>query len=69
VVRTAERMKEMVQVNSAGSTRLASSAQELASQAEALQETVGRFQVDPARPVAFVPRRAAGAAAAGAGKA
>jgi methyl-accepting chemotaxis protein len=65
VVRAAERMKDMVQQNTSGSMKLAASAQELASQAESLQEMVARFQLDaptrsavpvpPARP--FVPRR------------
>ena len=61
----AERMKDMVQQNGSGSLRLASSAQELSSQAEALQEMVARFHLEQGPrtvttpTVAFVPRRAA----------
>jgi hypothetical protein len=55
-------MKDLVQQSTLGSTRLAASSQELAAQADALQETVARFQLDgTARvtpmPVAFVPRQ------------
>jgi hypothetical protein len=56
----------MVQQNTSGSMKLASSSQELASQAEALQQVIGRFQIElvqrsapPLPPaVAFAPRRA-----------
>jgi methyl-accepting chemotaxis protein len=63
VVHAAERMKDMVQQNTSGSMKLASSSQELASQAEGLQEVVSRFHIDQAPraaapPVTLVPRRA-----------
>ena len=62
-------MKDLVQQSTLGSTRLAASSQELATQAEALQEMVTRFQIDPtprvtSMPMAFVPRRHATAASA-----
>jgi methyl-accepting chemotaxis protein len=58
VVKAGERMKEMVHQNTTASMKLAASAQELASQAEALQELVARFQVDGLARPAPTPARA-----------
>ncbi|HSQ77593.1 MAG TPA: hypothetical protein VLN91_01765, partial [Nitrospirota bacterium] len=46
IVKTMEKMREMVHQNASGSTELASSAEQLRSQADQFKELVGKFLLD-----------------------
>src|SRR5574341_30879 len=59
IVKTMEKMREMIHQNAAGSTELASSAEQLRSQADRFQEIVGRFALNGADRTAAKEQRAA----------
>jgi signal transduction histidine kinase len=55
IVKTMEKMREMIHQNASGATELASSAEQLRSQADRFQEIVGKFVLDDAERAAVTP--------------